>query len=996
MAQVYDSEDLKKAEEDSYKPGSLSTSTGGRKVKYSSTEPEESKASNKSASTSPGDLTYRSDVPSQERSLYRDSSTATSFGRVRFGKLLGTRRRQAAAGGGVVATVVGIVMFFTIASGPFEFIHIAQLLERFHFGGIQTQMDDRFNKSVRFWRYTLKGTPERTRLGFIGNRVANRFETKLNDSGLTSSYTDKFGLFDGYVIDRGNEKFKGMTDDQIKQSVKEKFGVEPVDGSSIKGASASLKGNLVIDASKMGYVNTYKLTYGLLREAGYSKMSAAIGSRYLCTRALCTTLFHPMTKQVGKSKRALEDWWAKRKTTTSEGDEVGKKTAKDGTKDKSGGDLANEVNGNEEKPPTADSIHAKLTAGGLAALGILCVAKDVTSQASSLKAGQIQVLMRMAVESMAIGSQLESGQDVNLAQLAQYDTLLSGKDPATGKTTSWDEAESIQANLGKDNTGISPNDTVSNVTDTGTPFDFLNAGIIAKALNPVCSSVGQFIQILLGSVSDAIIGEAVSIVLTHTGFMTDLANWLAGDPINVNAVGADFGSEIDFGAALAANGQSMLAGGTALTPKQSTQLRSVSDMIAADNFASQSLAHRLFSPYDQQSLISRAMDSSSHNVQQNITSMTAVIFHPGRLFTSLGSLFGGTVKADTGSFDYGFPTIGFTQADMSDSKYENPYDNACRVVGCPGQTDPASGVKGIAGFLTDSTGAVTATGQAYIDLAHKCFGAKVTPDANGQNWDVVSDSGTMPNPYDSGYPGNCGNTSDVNWTRLRFFILDTQTMNTMGCYQGDSQACSDIGFTATNSTGQDSNSGTNGTGTVDEGTNAQLAQKLLGYQTTGQYHCDNPGDCTDLHKIVDGQSLAGSDGCQAQTLDPRVLQLLLYLIENGGFKIGTFALCGDHHFDGLGGHSGGKAVDISSVNGASLAQDSQQTATEGLKLDKYLNNLPANIKLDQQISYGYGGHYYQPMSATQQYGGQLCNSSCVSIYTLTVENQHTNHIHAGY
>ena len=192
-----------------------------------------------------------------------------------------------------------------------------------------------------------------------------------------------------------------------------------------------------------------------------------------------------------------------------------------------------------------------------------------------------------------------------------------------------------------------------------------------------------------------------------------------------------------------------------------------------------------------------------------------------------------------------------------------------------------------------------------------------------------------------------------------------------------------------------SSGGTSGNGVVDNGANAQLAQKLLDYQNTGQYSCDNIGDCADLQKIVSGQSLAGSDGCQATTLDAHVLKLLLYIIGNG-FKVGTYALCGDHSFDSPGGHSGGFAVDISTVNGASLAQDTPQAASEGLMMDQFLNNLPPELHLSQQISYGYGEQYSQPMAALQQYGGKLCDTNCVSIYTLAVENQHKNHIHVGF
>lgn len=190
--------------------------------------------------------------------------------------------------------------------------------------------------------------------------------------------------------------------------------------------------------------------------------------------------------------------------------------------------------------------------------------------------------------------------------------------------------------------------------------------------------------------------------------------------------------------------------------------------------------------------------------------------------------------------------------------------------------------------------------------------------------------------------------------------------------------------------------GSGSSGSVDQGSASQLAQKLLDYKKTGRYNCDNPGDCTDLQKVVSGQSLAGSSGCQAKTLDPRVIQLLLYLIESGNFKVGTYAMCGDHSFDSPRGHSGGFAVDISSVNGVAINQDTQAAATQGVAMDKFLNNLPTALQLNQQISYGYGNHPYQPMADLQQADGKLCTSSCVSFYTLAVEQEHENHIHAGF
>lgn len=188
-----------------------------------------------------------------------------------------------------------------------------------------------------------------------------------------------------------------------------------------------------------------------------------------------------------------------------------------------------------------------------------------------------------------------------------------------------------------------------------------------------------------------------------------------------------------------------------------------------------------------------------------------------------------------------------------------------------------------------------------------------------------------------------------------------------------------------------------GGGTVDNSALADLAKKILAYKAAGKYSCDNGGDCVDLQNTAAGTSIKGGS-CLVDSFNPKVLQLIVYLLDNG-FKIGTYALCSDHPtFDGRNGrgHVNGDAVDIDQVNGAFIGQDNPSSGAEGLKLDQFLTSLPAALNPDQLLSYGYGNHYYAPMAALQMANGALCTTTCVSFYTLTVENEHTNHIHVGY
>src|SRR5947209_20563031 len=70
------------------------------------------------------------------------------------------------------------------------------------------------------------------------------------------------------------------------------------------------------------------------------------------------------------------------------------------------------------------------------------------------------------------------------------------------------------------------------------------------------------------------------------------------------------------------------------------------------------------------------------------------------------------------------------------------------------------------------------------------------------------------------------------------------------------------------------------------------------------------------------------------------MRVLLHLIVNG-HSIGTFAICSDHSNDGAHGHAGGFAVDISTIDGHSIASPSARAAV--LQLDKELHNAGALV-----------------------------------------------------
>ena len=101
-----------------------------------------------------------------------------------------------------------------------------------------------------------------------------------------------------------------------------------------------------------------------------------------------------------------------------------------------------------------------------------------------------------------------------------------------------------------------------------------------------------------------------------------------------------------------------------------------------------------------------------------------------------------------------------------------------------------------------------------------------------------------------------------------------------------------------------------------------MAKRLLELHGKGKYRADNPGDLVDIKATAEGAPVHSQHGGFVR-IDERVMRVLVHLIEQG-HTIGTSAICSDHHDDGPNGHAGGKAVDISSINGHAVASASSR------------------------------------------------------------------------
>lgn len=922
---------------------------------YNDTETGDTSSNLRGAEESP------SDNEGEDSGWYApDNSSSTGRGRVRFRMT----KRKAAVGLSASFIISAIVGITSISSGPLEFIHIAQLLDRFHFASQQDAEDGRLMKIARYINDTHK--PQNTRLGFVGNAVATKLDTKIKDAtGLTSDFNTTSGRFKGYVGDRSSEQFKGKTSEEIRTQLASTY---KIDASSITVTDSEVSFNP--DSGSLnplkGYFSQTNTARTLLGEAGLSKISAYVGSRVLTQRAGWT--FHPIkkldsaiqAKALEGGKKAVDK--LKEQFQSDDSNYVegtiekpgGAATGEPGPDDSSGkptppaptsqeradatnGIKADTQNTDPNDPQsiadTTSSLKAKILGGGAGAIGAICVLSSINKSIPQLRQAKvIAPMMKMAGEAISVGSQAQSGQDISALQLGFYKDKLDAKNADGTVTSTWNQAESVQAELGGP---LNPKNDIPQegqvFNGSSSPFGFLSNPVIDTVCSVAGGIFGTIFNIVTGPVnfvvstiaSDTVLGPAASY----------LANWLSGAPINPLASGSDYGNYINYGARDAADQQYASAGGVPLSSSDEQQLAVVDNTFDKADFQSHSLAYRIFNTTDNHTLAAHIIDDGGG--AGPVDSVATMVRNFGNVFGDAlktpASLFTGVTHAATPPYDWhGLKKVGFTTSELADKKYENPFDNACYVAGNCQLADGTSVSKGI----LDGP-----NGKTYSDRAKSCFNITISGDSSS-GW--TTDNNTEAVDFqDATYTSASCQDPNPDWLRVRFWLLDTPTIEGYDCSQSDTpssdQSCNDVGFQSDSSSGS-TPTPSGGSGTLPTGSSQDLAKQLLPY-LGNQIKCNTSEGtkCSDIVNTANGTSIKGGEGCQVDALQPGLLGMLLELVKMGHTFV-LSALCSDHHDDGLRGHAGGRAADFNYIDGVFMGPndapwDSAKIAV-GEKLDQ--------------------------------------------------------------
>ncbi len=776
-----------------------------------------------------GDTPKANDLKDREESPGEDSdddkggffnaspnSSSTSKRRVRFTK------RRAAVGGGITAMVIaGVVGISSIVQGPFQLVHLGEILKKNLFGTEQSTA----SRTKGLFRYARSGEYGETRLGSVGSKFFHKYIDQLKEIGVEFQ-TGSGSVLQSATIDTGKlaEKYpelKGMTPDEARSFLAEKFPSLSIDQLQHVSPSGVSGGHIFeVDARDFSVKDSLGLISDSGAQLGSGKTITAIKMRPLAKFFNLPSLWHPEQRALAKKVNAY----------FTKADRA--KTVKEEAKALEPPDSGKLALAKENLKSRLDGNEGKLSAALLASAGV-CIVRDVADDVPTVNRGAIVVPAAIkATSKEALASQAQSGNDITIRQAgAQAESLVdaNGKsiwaakaltatyDPTT--QTGQDIPPEYQQAFSKDTTAQTIKSTVG-------------GGSIGGLL---CSPFGQVIQIagsitlllagpFTGGASWGIAAARAGAGVAATSGVIGLLKSQLVDKLKNNSVVPDVlsgplgGNLLAFGARESSNIGARASGGVELSSTQSAALDRQEFVASQQDYKNKSFFAQMFDINDYRTPAAKLADSLDSVSTKNLNNMATSFLNIGSVLPHLFSSLAPKAHAANQPYDWAYPRYGIPDELLNDPALADPYDNADKV----------------AVLLDSGLG-------GYADRAKTCFGVDIAKGADG--WQVTDDpamagSGGV-NPNDSSYADaqpHCNDLSDPNWKRMILFVFDSRTMDAIDCYQGDSassdQSCSNVGYTpAADTSTQSSPSSV-----------AAVSFKIGTYNLLGASHTDPGGD----------------------------------------------------------------------------------------------------------------------------------------------------------
>lgn len=743
------------------------------------------------------------------------------------------KRKAATVAGssGIMATVIAVVSFLGFSTGPLEFIHIAKILTGPFavLGHVNAASDYRMGKLL----YQIYKTGDLagfdagdTRLGVVGKALKKPVLQGLEERGITPEY-GTLKTFDGFTLDITNPKspYSGLSPEDAMVKLQEDFAGGKLKFSFVNAEKTKI---FVSGEGFNGDAAAIKATSAIIAETydGWlsGKVASIINSHFMFKYTEAST-FHPLRKlQIQKTQQLvdlLKAWVNDRNEKIKNGAEpsnIETGAAKEQTTE-NGKTKVTEAAG-ESGPATAESIKAKLQSiqGPLKAAGavatvvaIICLLQAIDHNIGAIRYVQVMLpMMREGMYAISVGNQIMTNQDVDIAEVNQLASQFNTIDPVTHRTTSnWSNAATIESLSG----GYGGTEIDPQIKDmfAGPPawLKWTESGAVTALCGETVQIVAGVASVAIGLFSGEIANTAIGLLagaIAGPILVNFVSNLLAGATVDPSTLsGAQWGNVIAYGSRLAGNAQALQYGGVALSNQQVAELNQSNEAQSQSEFHSQSLADRIFNPYDYRSVVGSTIDQV--NVSGGVQGVMATITNLPALFGTLLktplSLFGAVTHAANTPYQYPFPEFGFSQADLTNPAVDDPVANAK-----------------IVGNLLDHNN--TNGEPDYIQAGLNCWGVSIAKGADG--WDAIPSTEEPSNPgfkqdrtrgvnaYDAGTykQGDCIKNNDLNWLRFRMWIYDTRLANGYACYMmSDQTACNNDSFGGDPATTAPSNSGNN-------------------------------------------------------------------------------------------------------------------------------------------------------------------------------------------
>lgn len=788
------------------------------------------------------------------------------------GKILGRfSKKQKAGGAGLLVGLISILIAF-IMSGPLQALHFAQTLTGFHLNPRSNQTGIRISKMTRHIKSNTADTKAKARLSTTGKYFAPKAEAKLNRSGFKSAY-DGSGHFIGYDI--SPEARSSLTPaelDKLGAKIDEHGRLVAKDGIRFRDSAMSRK--------------------LLNRAGGYSYISSALQARFLSKMGLMD--FHPIQKIQDKSKTKIDEKLKKWKEERS---------------GRLKGTIGTLLNGGQPIS-TKTNTFLKSTAGkaftsalGLVSLtSIYCMASDLINTVyDSHLTEVVEPMMRTGMESIAVGSQIQSGHDIDLETLGELTKNMRSKENAEYGDAMNAESIRYQQDGVKDVGTPLPSDvsltvssglieTMNKVVDGINAVFLDNSVAVASGLaskeaivGAVCSTPGQVGGAAAGLAAAFFSGSASQAALTIAKAAFQAAVLAAGigmaeDKLGYETLdptayfGGQYGAIADAGAFAGTNMIGVRSAGRQLETPELGLIKEDQKIQKKEENATRSIADKYLNPIKPDTFVSKIIDDNSANVSTNIASLPSTFF--GAIssgFTNIASVFSPKLRAVTDGpaypYDYGIPYVGFSQAEIEDPALDDPFTNA----------EKASEI------LTSDKG------EHIKKILSECNNLDVQDDLSSTYTGETSIQYEGPKGIEKN-PLCSENSPEI--LSVRMAVYDTQTGESLACYEGDEEACTTLGI---------GNTQTNADcppGTSSDPTSSGIAGKIYWPLESGDKFASDGGHDfanggvpigTPVHAITDGTVIESKDipGCDGRNCGDGMQSYgRLIKIDHGG-KVGT-------------------------------------------------------------------------------------------------------------